>query len=469
MYPIYYPVEGDTLPILFSTYAAATGASITMTGLAVTDIEIYKDGDVVQRASDAGYTLLDTDGIDIDGITGIHGFSINLADNTDAGFFTVGPWYHVVVSAITVDSQTVNFIAAAFRILAATRGMAGTALPDAAANAAGGLPISTAGGLNLDAQIGADIDAILVDTAEIGVAGAGLTNINLPDQTMNITGNIIGSVSKVLSQYILETTVVTRTTNAIFTIADGMLIDNIYTDCVIAIQDVTDSHWEMKRINSYVGATRTIYLQFSVGFTIATGDVVRILQTSYNRVMVTTLRADVITAAAFDESTAFPLKSADTGATQIARVGADADTLKTLSDQLDTVKTDTAAVLVDTAELQTDLTDGGRLDLLIDAIKVITDALGATAAARLALSAGTMVPGTNDNTAFTATPTAFEADDITEATPNHFLGRTVIWTSGALKDQKAEITAYSKVGANGHFVVESMTESPADNDTFIIV
>jgi len=124
---------------------------------------------------------------------------------------------------------------------------------------------------------------------------------------------------------------------------------------------------------------------------------------------------------------------------------------------------------VDTAELQTDLTDGGRLDLLIDAIKVITDALGATAAARLALSAGTMVPGTNDNTAFTATPTAFEADDITEATPNHFLGRTVIWTSGALKDQKAEITAYSKVGANGHFVVESMTESPADNDTFIIV
>lgn len=39
-----------------------------------------------------------------------------------------------------------------------------TALPNAAADAAGGLPISDAGGLDLDAQIGTDIDAILTDT-----------------------------------------------------------------------------------------------------------------------------------------------------------------------------------------------------------------------------------------------------------------------------------------------------------------
>jgi hypothetical protein len=40
-------------------------------------------------------------------------------------------------------------------------------------------------------------DAILIDTSEIGVAGAGLTNINLPDQTMNITGNLSGSVGSI--------------------------------------------------------------------------------------------------------------------------------------------------------------------------------------------------------------------------------------------------------------------------------
>jgi hypothetical protein len=39
------------------------------------------------------------------------------------------------------------------------------------------------------------VDAILVDTSEIGVAGAGLTNINLPNQTMDIVGNITGNLS----------------------------------------------------------------------------------------------------------------------------------------------------------------------------------------------------------------------------------------------------------------------------------
>lgn len=118
-YPVFQVPAGDVLPILFSTYAGATGASVTATGLAVTDIEIYKDGSVTQRASDAGYTLLDTDGLDFDGLTGIHGFSIDTGDNTDAGFYTVGAWFTVVVSAITVDSQTVSFIAAQFRLMAA--------------------------------------------------------------------------------------------------------------------------------------------------------------------------------------------------------------------------------------------------------------------------------------------------------------------------------------------------------------
>lgn len=53
-----------------------------------------------------------------------------------------------------------------------------------------------------------------------------------------------------------------------------------------------------------------------------------------------TLANDAITAAKFDETTAFPLKSADTGATAVARTGADSDTLETLSDQIDGLPTD---------------------------------------------------------------------------------------------------------------------------------
>lgn len=109
----------STLYIPFATYGKTNGESITLTGLAVTDIEVYKNGSVTQRSSDAGFALLDTDGIDFDGITGIHGFSIDLSDNTDAGFYAVGSFYWVVVSSVTIDSQTVNFIAATFRIVAA--------------------------------------------------------------------------------------------------------------------------------------------------------------------------------------------------------------------------------------------------------------------------------------------------------------------------------------------------------------
>lgn len=115
-----YPYLGDfptgaTIFVPFQTFNSS-GASVTITGLAVTDIEVYKGASMTQRASDAGYALVDTDGIDLDTITGIHGFTIDTSDNTDAGFYAAGSDYTVVVSAITVDSQTVNFIAARFSI-----------------------------------------------------------------------------------------------------------------------------------------------------------------------------------------------------------------------------------------------------------------------------------------------------------------------------------------------------------------
>jgi hypothetical protein len=108
---------GRTLYIPFESFAGSTGAPVTITGLAVSDIRIYKDGSTTERASTSGYTLLDTDGIDFDGITGIHGFSINLADDATADFFKAGSQYWVIISAITVDGvATMSFIAATFRI-----------------------------------------------------------------------------------------------------------------------------------------------------------------------------------------------------------------------------------------------------------------------------------------------------------------------------------------------------------------
>lgn len=177
-YPILMVPAGDVVPVFFDTFAGATGASITMTGLAATDIEIYKDGSTTQRASDAGYTLLDTDGIDFDGLTGIHGFSVDTGDNTDAGFYAVGSWFTVVVSAVTVDAQTISFIAAQFRIMKA-EGVAGVPKGDvdawlgtaAATPTVAGVPevdvTHVAGSPTNVAALATNVDAILADTADM--------------------------------------------------------------------------------------------------------------------------------------------------------------------------------------------------------------------------------------------------------------------------------------------------------------
>ncbi|MBK9021638.1 MAG: hypothetical protein IPL72_17295 [Sulfuritalea sp.] len=168
----------STLYIPFATYDSSDGSSITMTGLAATDIEIYKNGSATQRSSDAGYALLDTDGIDFDGITGIHGFSIDLSDNTDAGFFSVGGFYWVVVSSVTVDSQTVNFIAATFRIVAAEAiagkpkvdvdGWLGTATATPTVAGVPEVDLTHVGGATTNvAALATNVDAILADTADM--------------------------------------------------------------------------------------------------------------------------------------------------------------------------------------------------------------------------------------------------------------------------------------------------------------
>lgn len=109
------------------------------------------------------------------------------------------------------------------------------------------------------------------------------------------------------------------------------------------------------------------------------------------------------------------------------------------------------------------------LDTEVAAIKAVTDALGAAAAAKLALAASTMITGTVDNTAHTPTTTQFEADDITEATADHYNGLIIKWITGALAGQTTEVSDYVLTGGRGHFTVVAMTEAPANNDTFILV
>lgn len=136
-------------------------------------------------------------------------------------------------------------------------------------------------------------------------------------------------------------------------------------------------------------------------------------------------------------------------------------TLTTIAGYLDT---EIAAILADTNELQTDWVNGGRLDLLIDAVKAVTDALTAAAAAKLALSAGTIVSGA---AAAGTLSTTQMTTDLTEATNDHYNGRIIIWTSGVLQNQATNITDYD--GASKMLTFTAVTEAPTALDTFIIV
>lgn len=106
----------------------------------------------------------------------------------------------------------------------------------------------------------------------------------------------------------------------------------------------------------------------------------------------------------------------------------------------------------------------GKVDankVVVDAIQVVTDLLSP--------AAGTMETGTvsYDNTS--ATTAVFYADDITEATANHYRGRLIGFTSGILSGQYTDIKTYALVSGEGEFTVTALTEAPGDNDTFVIV
>jgi hypothetical protein len=96
-----------------------SGLGVTISGFVVGDIKVYKNGSTTERASTSGFALLDTDGIDFDGVTGLHGFSIDLSDNSDAGFYAAGSAYWVVVNTVTLNGAAITPLVATFRIVAA--------------------------------------------------------------------------------------------------------------------------------------------------------------------------------------------------------------------------------------------------------------------------------------------------------------------------------------------------------------
>lgn len=266
----------------------------------------------------------------------------------DTGFMDIN------VKAVSEDTVAADNLESACDNYSVTRGLTGTALPAVAADGVGGVPISDAGGLDLDTK--------LANTNEITVARMGA-----------LTDWINGGRLDLLLDAI-PTTAMRGT-------------DSAATE---AKQDIIDTN---------IDQIETAVITNAAGVDIA---------------------ADIIA-----------------------------------------VKAETATIVTDTNELQTDWADGGRLDLLLDAIKVVTDNQSAAST--------TLITGTVswDNT--NATTTVIYSDDITEATADHYNGRLFVPTSGALLGQYTDITDYALDTGEGKFTVTALTEAPADNTTFVII
>ena len=95
----------ETVVIPFNTFSSDDpSASVTITDLANTDIEIHKDGSTTQRSSDSGVAVV----LNFDSITGNHVCTIDISDNDDDGFYASGSTYLVRMEGTTVDGATIN-------------------------------------------------------------------------------------------------------------------------------------------------------------------------------------------------------------------------------------------------------------------------------------------------------------------------------------------------------------------------
>lgn len=417
---------GSTVYCYFDTFDGGTGASITMTGLAVTDIEVYKNGSVTQRASDSGYTLLDTDGIDFDGATGLHGFSIDLSDNTTAGFWTAGAHYVVAVNAVTVDAQTVRFWAADFTI-----GYEGALLDTTIATLSSQTSFTlTAGSADNSAYLGCPV--VVHD---------------------------IASGIQIAHGYMAAYTGATKTVTlnedpGIFTMAAG---DNISVFPRVEVYKVKPNGLDANSIQS-AAITSAKFAASAIGATAIASNAITAAKIATDAITADKIAADAIgsselaTAAVNEIRDAILADSTPFNGASIAAILTDTGT--TLQAELDGIQADTEDIQ---ARLPAALV-GGRMSS--DAVAIS----GSTSAAdTLEASVGTILEVAAEGTPST---TVIQTD-AAEATDNHFNGRLLIGTSGVCLREARTITGYT--GSTGTFTTDAFQTAPSASDTFIVV
>lgn len=405
-----FPASHTAVCMVFDSFAASTGAPSATSNFANTDILIYKDGGTTQRSSANGITVSTS----FDSQTGLQMVVIDTSDNTDAGFYAAGHEYQVGVADVTVDSQTVRFWLGCFSIERANgvlakliSGAAKTTLADAVAHG-GTLGSSTATlALSRLSVVSQSSNTAAVTATGNGSGAAILSTGGATGQALKLVG---GGTS---GDGVLITTTSGHgiSTTATGTSKHGFISTGGDAGTSDGIKAVAGTGGTDIRATNITGTLST--LTTYTGNTPQTGDV-------------------------------YPLVDTEVAAI-LAAVDTEVAAIKTQTDKF-------VFTVANEVNANTRYVNGN-----------------ANAAARLALAASTMIPGTVDTGAFSATTTEFESSDITTATADFYNGCIIKFTSGALVGQATTITDYAKVGSNGHFTVTALTNAPANAVTFIVI
>jgi len=257
-----------------------------------------------------------------------------------------------------------------------------TALPNAAADAAGGLPISDAGELDLDARLDAAVSSRLATAGYTtpptaaqnsdAVWDEAFGDHNTEDTFGNVLNDLIdengGDGQYQFNQHALALAPLAGTPPTVGAIADAVWDEARSGHVEIGSFGQGAASVQGNVTGSVLGSVASISTGGITVGSFASGAISN-LALATGALTADALAADAVTEIQAGLSTlnAAGVRSA------VGLASANLDTQLAAID--DAIDTEVEAILSDTNELQTDWMNGGRLDLLIDAIKAVGDKL----------------------------------------------------------------------------------------------
>ncbi len=421
---------GDTIDIKFTTRSFTTGAPTTLAGTPV--ISAYVGNGTTQIT--AGITLT----VDFDAVTGLH--NVRVVATSGNGFATATNVELVITTGTVGGVSVVGEVVGSFSIEARSALMPTTAARTLDVTATGAAGIDWANvenpttALNLS---GTNIDVDQVVASVSGAVGSVTAGVTLAASAVQaiwdaLTAALttVGSIGKLLVDNVNATISSRATQTSVDTIDDFLdtevaaILAAVDTEVAAILADTNDIQTRLPAALTLDGNIKADTLR--VGGTLQTAGDLAALLTAIDDFVDTEVAAIL---AAVDTEVAAILAAVDT---EVAAIKAKTDQLTfTVANQID----------ANSLSISGDGVAADRLEALMDGI--VTAAVNGV-----------------------ATTTSIPADGFTEATNDHFKGRLITFTSGALIGQQTDITAYT--GATQTFTVTALTEAPADNDTFVI-